>query len=170
VAADRFHQEIMIDLIEGRLDIKLHHPVESPAPLSGDGYRLFRRFSRPIPIRIRMEYRIKNRFDGMPDHGLRNAIRYGRNAQLSRASLCLRNLYLFDRRRNIRSRCPFAPLPLQELHRYYEQPRPSVWHRYSSSWFLPLVISLLIQNEALTFHTKACAEFMPPLHRLPSGP
>jgi hypothetical protein len=66
--------------------------------------------------------------------------------------------------------CPFAPLSLQKLHRYYEQPRPSPWHRYSSSWFLPLVISLSIQNEVLTFHTEACIEFMPPIHRLPPGP
>src|SRR5208337_1487283 len=27
-----------------------------------------------------------------------------------------------------------------------------------------------IQNEVLTFHTKARAEFMPPIHRLPPGP
>src|SRR5271157_5382426 len=35
------HQEAMIDLIESRLDVKLHHPVELPTPLSGDSYRLF---------------------------------------------------------------------------------------------------------------------------------
>ena len=33
----------MIDLIEGRLDVKLHHPVILPASLSGDGNCLFRR-------------------------------------------------------------------------------------------------------------------------------
>src|SRR5271157_4057881 len=49
-------------------------------------------------------------------------------------------------------------------------PRPSFWHRYSSSWCPPFVISLHIQNEVLTFHTKARAEFMPPIHRLPPGP
>ena len=32
VAADRLHQETMIDLIEGRLDFKLHHPIRSPRP------------------------------------------------------------------------------------------------------------------------------------------
>jgi hypothetical protein len=50
VAADRFHQETVIDLIEGRLDVKLHHPVVSPTPLSGDGNRLFRRAPGPVPI------------------------------------------------------------------------------------------------------------------------
>jgi hypothetical protein len=57
VAADRLHQEAMIDLIEGRLDVELHHPVISPAPLSGDGNRLFRRASRPVSIGVRMEDR-----------------------------------------------------------------------------------------------------------------
>src|SRR4029079_14350600 len=64
-------------------------------------------------------------------------------------------------------RYPFDPLSLQELLRYYGQLRPSLWHRYSSSWCLPLVISLSIQGEVLTFRTKACVELMPPKHRLP---
>src|SRR5271157_2147520 len=55
----------MIDLIESRLDVKLHHPVELPTPLSGDSYCLFRRPSRPVSIRIRMEYRIENRFHSL---------------------------------------------------------------------------------------------------------
>ena len=63
-----------------------------------------------------------------------------------------------------------APPSLQGLHHYCGQLRPSSWHRYSSSWCLPFVISLAIQNEVLTFHTKACIEIMPPIHRLPSGP
>ena len=67
-------------------------------------------------------------------------------------------------------RCPFAPPSLQGFHHYCGQLRPSFWHRYSFSWCLPFVISLAIQNEVLTFHTKACTEFMPPIHRLPSGP
>jgi hypothetical protein len=58
VAADRFQQEAMIDLIEGRLDVKLHHPGILPAPFSGDGNRLFRRLSGPISIRVWMEYAI----------------------------------------------------------------------------------------------------------------
>ena len=63
-----------------------------------------------------------------------------------------------------------APPSLQGLHHYCGQLRPSPWHWYSSSRCLPFVISLAIQNEVLTFHTKACIEFMPPIHRLPSGP
>ncbi|SIT38809.1 hypothetical protein BN2475_170070 [Paraburkholderia ribeironis] len=34
----------------------------------------------------------------------------------------------------------------------------------------PFVFSLSIRSKVLTFRTKACIEFMPPLHRLPSGP
>ena len=52
---------------------------------------------------------------------------------------------------------------------HYERLRPSLCHWYSSSWCWPLVISLHIHSEVLTFHTKACAELMPPIHRLPPG-
>lgn len=55
------------------------------------------------------------------------------------------------------------------LSTHYGQLRPSLRHRYSSSWCLPLVISLAILSEVLTFRTKACAELMPPKHRLPPG-
>src|SRR5258707_14983060 len=50
VAANRLHQEPVIDLIKGGLDVTLDHPVIFPAPLSGDGNRLFRRSSRSISI------------------------------------------------------------------------------------------------------------------------
>src|SRR5450759_4321213 len=63
VLAYRLEHEAVIDLIEGRFDIKLHHPVVLPAPLSGDGYRLFGRSPGPVSIRIRMEQGIENRFD-----------------------------------------------------------------------------------------------------------
>jgi hypothetical protein len=55
------------------------------------------------------------------------------------------------------------------LSAHYGQLRPSLRHRYSSSWCPPLVISLCIQSEVLTFRTKACVELMPPIHRLPPG-
>lgn len=42
VQAHRLHQQPMIDLIEGCLDIKLHHPVVSPAALTRDRHRLLR--------------------------------------------------------------------------------------------------------------------------------
>jgi hypothetical protein len=35
--------------------------------------------------------------------------------------------------------------------------------------FCHLSFPLIIQNEVLTFRTKACIEFMPPIHRLPLG-
>src|SRR5882757_1857606 len=231
----------MIDLIEGRLDVKLNHPVVSPAPLSGDSNGLFRRSSRSISIGIRMKDRVEYRLDDALDYGLCDSVRHSGYTRPSRAALCLRNLYLLHRRRKVRTRrhpipqfvqilrqvlfehrdgfivdarstpvgldllvrfpycafrndirfcrchihssphdglatfvdritLPFAPPSLQGLHHYCGQLRPSSWHRYSSSWCLPFVISLAIQNEVLTFHTKACIEIMPPIHRLPSGP
>src|ERR1035437_8266967 len=69
----------MIDLIEGRLDVKLNHPVISPAPFSGDSNCLFRRPARSISIRIRMKDRVEYRLDDALDHGLRNAVSYSRD-------------------------------------------------------------------------------------------
>ena len=104
VAANCLHQEPMIDLIKGSLDVKLDHPVIFPAPLSGDGNRLFRRSSRPVSIRVRMEYRIEYRLDDKFDDGLRNAIRHGGDTEFAKAALCLRNFNLLDRRREVRPR------------------------------------------------------------------
>jgi len=56
------------------------------------------------------------------------------------------------------------------LSAHYGRLRPLLRHRYSSSWCQPFVISLVIRNKVLTFHTEACIELMPPLHRLPPGP
>jgi hypothetical protein len=50
VGAYRFHQESMINLIEGRLDVELHHPVILPTPCFGDSNRLFCRFPGPVSI------------------------------------------------------------------------------------------------------------------------
>jgi hypothetical protein len=65
---------------------------------------------------------------------------------------------------------PLRSPPITGVSSLLRAARPSPWHRYSSSWCLPLVISLLIQSEVLTFHTEACTEVMPPIHRLPPGP
>src|SRR5215472_3183435 len=51
-----------------------------------------------------MKHRVQRRLDELLDHGLRNPIRHSRDAQFSRASLCLRNLDLLHRRREIRTR------------------------------------------------------------------
>src|ERR1700757_3169337 len=87
----------MIDLIESRLDVELDHPVILPAPLSGDGDRLFCRSSRPISIGIWMKDRVECRLDLSLDDSLCDSIRHSGNTQLSGAALCLRNLYLLHR-------------------------------------------------------------------------
>ncbi len=68
--------------------------------------------------------------------------------------------------------------PMHHLGGFFAKPRPLLAGDFvttdtgtgPSSWCWPLVISLRICNKVLTFHTKACAELMPPLRRLPSGP
>src|SRR5215471_890091 len=43
VGAHRLEQETMIDLIEGRLEVELYHPVVLPSSLYSDRNRLYRR-------------------------------------------------------------------------------------------------------------------------------
>jgi hypothetical protein len=52
VLAYRLEQDVMIDLIERRLDVKLNNPVILPATLARHRNRLFYRFSRPVSIGI----------------------------------------------------------------------------------------------------------------------
>ena len=115
VGAHRFQQQLMIDLIEGRLDIKLHDPVISPAAFTSDRYGLLRRPSRPVPVRVRMEDRVQLWLDEKLDDGLRNTVRDRGHSQLARASRCLGNLNLLDRRREVRPRRHPVPQLVQIL-------------------------------------------------------
>src|SRR6516165_2743548 len=80
---------------------------------------------------------------------------------------------------------PFAPAPLQSLHRYYEPVRPCASHRYSapcsfghlgSSLSRPepahladIVRSSVSRRQVLLFHASARDELTPPIHRTPPG-
>src|SRR5664280_3285333 len=205
---DRPDQQVMVDIVEKRLDIKIDRPVVLPATFPAHPDRVQRRPPRAVAIGIRVE----DRFDlPLQDHGgrcLRDAVRNARNAQdANTASPGLRYLHGFHRWREVRPRgqpipqpiqvvfqvllelldrlpvhtgrtlvgldllvasqtshfeisnglsstlsllirflpnesvdrkvnsrqsAPFAPLPLQEHHRYYEAVRPPAPHRYSA--------------------------------------
>ena len=115
VGAHRLHQQRVIDLIEGRLDIKLHHPVISPAAFTSDRHGLLRRPSRPVSIGVRMEDRVQLWFDEKLDDGLRYTVRDRGHSQLARAARCLGNLHLLDRRREVRPRRHPVPQLVQIL-------------------------------------------------------
>jgi hypothetical protein len=66
----------MIDLIKGRFDVKLNHPVILPAPFSGDSNCLFCRSTRSISIGIRMKDRVEYRLDDALDDSLYDSIRH----------------------------------------------------------------------------------------------
>jgi len=64
---------------------------------------------------------------------------------------------------------PFAPVPLQNIQHYYGTFRPCVMHWYSRTYTVLLCLndSLNIITQVPTFLTKAKAELMPPLRRMP---
>ena len=80
---------------------------------------------------------------------------------------------------------PFAPAPLQGLHRYYEPVRPCAPHRYSAPHGYrrlgsslsstgrptsPISGQSVSGRQVLLFHASACDELTPPIHRAPPGP
>lgn len=95
--------------------IKLHHPVIPPAAFTSDRHGLLRRPPGPVPIRVRMEDRVQFWFDEKLDDGLRNTVRDRGHSQLARASRCLGNLNLLDRRREVRPRRHPVPQLVQIL-------------------------------------------------------
>ncbi len=55
---NRAHQEPMIDRLEKALDVEVQHPIVAPASLPGHAKGVFRRFSWPVSVRVRMEVRL----------------------------------------------------------------------------------------------------------------
>ena len=53
--------------------------------------RILRAFLRPVPVGVRFEIRLKDRFQNQFCGGLRHPVPYGRNAQWSFATARLRN-------------------------------------------------------------------------------
>src|SRR5271157_2843984 len=65
---------------------------------------------------------------------------------------------------------PFAPVPLQNLHRYYGSVRPSPLLRYSRlAVFAACASPLASEAWFLQFRAKACVRLTPPLRRSPSA-
>jgi hypothetical protein len=60
--AHRPHQQFRIDAVKESLDIKIKNPVTTPASLPRHADRIERRFARPVPIGIRMELWLHQRF------------------------------------------------------------------------------------------------------------
>ena len=79
---------------------------------------------------------------------------------------------------------PFAPAPLQDLHRYYGPVRPCAPHRYSAPHGCrrlgsslsptgrlnqPTSAESVSGRQVLLFHASAYDELTPPIHRTPPG-
>jgi hypothetical protein len=64
---------------------------------------------------------------------------------------------------------PFAPVPLQDLHHYYESARPNAPLRYSRlTVFAACASPLTSEHWFLQFRAKACIRFTPSPRRSPS--
>src|SRR6478735_7381559 len=111
---DRPDQQVMVDVVEKRLDIKIYRPVVFPTTFPAHPDRVQCRPPRTVTIGIRME----DRFDlPFQDHGRRrlcDAVRHARNAEdANTTSSGFRYLYGFHRWREICSRGQPIPQPIQ---------------------------------------------------------
>jgi len=81
MVSNRFHQKLMVDVVEEPLDIELQYPVIPPTSLAGDCNGLMSRFAGPITVRILMKIRVNLRLQHDLYHRLSYSIRNGRYSQ-----------------------------------------------------------------------------------------
>src|SRR5688572_5356600 len=91
----------MVEVVKESSDVQVNDPVIAPAAFARCRHCIMRRLSRPISIRVGVKIRLHQRLQVLLDNRLRDPIRYGRYAQMSRASILLRYIYRPDRRREV---------------------------------------------------------------------
>src|SRR5450631_2228162 len=99
----------MIESLEESLDVEIEYPIVAPASLPRNGKGIFRRFLRPVSIRVLVELRIDDRLEKARDHHLRDPIRDRGNPQRARSAVAFWNLYATYRWREIAARCKTVP-------------------------------------------------------------
>ena len=115
--ANRAHQEAMIDRIEETFDIEVEHPAIAPASLPRYAEGIFRRFSRPVSVRVRMELRLKNRLQETRYHHLRDPVRNRGNTQRSRPAVVFGDIDTTYRRRKVAARRQAIPKLVEILRK-----------------------------------------------------
>src|SRR6266436_3903318 len=98
---DRLEQPPPIDAVEISLYVDIEHPVIPPAALTGLAHGIDRRSTGPVAVGIGMEHRFQTRLQVPTGDLLSDAIRDRRDAQRSRATVCLWNIDPPHRRRKV---------------------------------------------------------------------
>lgn len=105
VVSDRAQDELGIERVEERPDVKIDHPVVSPTPFATARHRIMRRAPRPIAIRIRVEHGLHERLQVQPGDRLGNPIGDSRHTERpDPLPACLRELHRPHGRRHVAPR------------------------------------------------------------------
>ncbi len=99
----------MIDAVEEAFDVDIDDPVISPASLTSCPDRVNRGTPGSIPIRIRMEHRLQQRFQVSANNLLSDTIGNRRNTQRPRPARRLRYVHPPNRRRHVAARRQSVP-------------------------------------------------------------
>ena len=116
----RSHYQVPIEIIKKAFDIKINHPVATPATLTCYPHRVQSRLAGTIPIRVFVEVWFDLRFKHQLHDHLSDSVRNGRNPQRSSlARVAFWNLDETNRRREVTARRHSIPdlveIPLQVL-------------------------------------------------------
>src|SRR5450759_1781725 len=109
MSPDRAHQKLMIDRLEKAFDVEVQYPLVAPASLPSHGEGFFRRLSRSVSIRVRVETRFEDRLQEIRYHHLRDAVSngwYSQRAHLSIGFWYFHSTYWW---RKVAARC--QPIP-----------------------------------------------------------
>src|SRR5580704_13908912 len=101
---DRLEQPLPIDAVEIALYVDIEHPVIPPAALTGLAHGIDRRSTGPVAVGVGVKHRFQTRLQVPTGDLLSDAIRDRRDAQRSRATVCLRNIDPPHRRRKVAPR------------------------------------------------------------------
>src|SRR6266446_9336236 len=104
MTTNRREQQLPIDTVEVSFNIKVEHPVVSPAALTGLAHSIDCRFAGSVAVGVRMKHRLQNRLQVTADDFLGNAVGNRWNAQWPRTAPCFRNIDPPHRRRKIAPR------------------------------------------------------------------
>ena len=116
VPAHGLHQKAPIDFIEEAFDIKVEHPIVAPTTASGHGQRIMRRFPRTIPVGVRVEHGLQDRFQVALDDHLGDSVGDRRDAQRpSSSSISFRYIDAPHRWREVAAGTHPIPDPIEIL-------------------------------------------------------
>src|ERR1039458_7529625 len=111
--AHGFHKKFPVDFIKETSNVKVKHPVITPASLPRHGQCIMCRPAGAISVRVHMEHGFQYRLQVSLHHRLSDAIRDSWNSKRPRSSIVLRYVNPANRWREVTARRHPIPDPIK---------------------------------------------------------